>query len=64
MTYELRFQHLHDFGRAYCFPCDKDGHVELDALSDRAQDNYYFARRSIGLHVAEPVVKEVLKEQT
>ena len=40
VQYELRFQSLFDAGRAYAFPCDAAGHVDLDALSDRARGNY------------------------
>jgi hypothetical protein len=43
-TYELRFHSLFDQGRGYSFPCDASGHVDLDALSDRARSNYFFAR--------------------
>ena len=31
--YELRFQSLFHEGRALAFPCDSEGHVDLDALS-------------------------------
>ena len=33
-NYELRFQSLPDAGRAYVFPCDAAGHVDMDALTD------------------------------
>jgi hypothetical protein len=39
--YELRFQSLFDEGRAYAFPCDEAGHVDIDALSARARLNYF-----------------------
>lgn len=55
--YELRFQFLFDEGRAYAFPCDKDGHVDLDALSERARNNYFYARAVVGRDVATPVVQ-------
>ena len=35
--YELRFQSLFDAGRAYAFPCDAAGHVDMDSLSDAAR---------------------------
>jgi hypothetical protein len=34
--YELRFQSLFTEGRGYAFPCDAQGHVNIDALSERA----------------------------
>ena len=38
-TYEIRFKPLFR-ERGLCFPCDEQGRVELDALSDRARENY------------------------
>lgn len=57
--YELRFQFLFEEGRAYAFPCDKDGHVDLDALSEQARNNYFYARAVVGRDVATPVVQPV-----
>ena len=56
-VYELRFQSLFDEGRAFAFPCDAAGHVDMDALSDRARENYLYARAVIGLEVAMPAVR-------
>lgn len=56
-AYELRFQSLFDEGRAYAFPCDAAGHVNMDALSDRARQNYLYARAVIGREVAMPAVR-------
>jgi hypothetical protein len=53
---ELRFQSLFDAGRAYAFPCDASGHVDLDALSDRSRANYLYARTVIGREFAHPAV--------
>lgn len=58
--YMLRFQSLFDEGRAYAFPCDAQGHVDLDALSEKARNNYLYARAVIGLEVAMPHVEPVL----
>lgn len=57
-SYELRFQSLFDDGRAYAFPCDASGRVDMDALSDRARQNYLYARAVIGREVAMPAVQE------
>ena len=54
--YELRFQSLFDAGRAYAFPCDAAGHVDLDALSDRARENYLYARTVVGRDFSMPAV--------
>lgn len=56
-AYELRFQSLFDEGRAYAFPCDAHGRVDMDALSDRARHNYLYARAVIGREVAMPAVR-------
>jgi hypothetical protein len=55
--YELRFRSLFDEGRGYSFPCDPSGHVNLDALSERARSNYFFARTVIGRDLAAPAVQ-------
>jgi hypothetical protein len=55
--YELRFQSLFDEGRAFAFPCDARGRVDMDALSERARQNYLYARAVIGREVAMPAVQ-------
>ena len=55
--FELRFSSLFREGRAYAFPCDADGHVDIDALSDKARSNYFFARTVIGREVSVPAVR-------
>ena len=55
--YELRFQSLFDEGRAYAFPCDAAGHVDMDALSERARQNYLYARAVVGRELAMPAVR-------
>ncbi|PTT81672.1 hypothetical protein DBR42_17835 [Pelomonas sp. HMWF004] len=54
--YELRFESLFHTGRALAFPCDARGGVRLDALSDRARQNYLFARAVVGRDFARPVI--------
>lgn len=54
--YEIRFQSLFKPGRALTFPCDAQGRVQLDALSDRARDNYLYARAVVGREFAFPSV--------
>ncbi len=55
--FELRFQSLFDSGRGYAFPCDPAGLVDLDQLSDRARDNYLYARAAVGRELAMPAVR-------
>jgi len=54
--FEVRYESLFNAGRALCFPCDAQGHVELDAMSDRARANYFYARSVIGREFATPAV--------
>lgn len=54
--FEIRFQSLFNEGRALTFPCDAEGHVEMDALSDRARNNYLYARAVVGREFAAPAI--------
>jgi hypothetical protein len=54
--YELRFLGLFNRGRGYSFPCDAEGHVDMDELSVRARINYLFARAIIGKELSAPFV--------
>ena len=54
--YEARFCSLLDEGHQLAFPCDEQGKVNLDGLSDRARNNYFYARALIGREFATPVV--------
>lgn len=56
-VHELRFDHLFKPGRAFVFPCDAKGRVDLDALSLRARNNYFFARTLVGRDVSVPRVE-------
>lgn len=56
-AFELRFRSLFNEGRGYSFPCDAQGHVDIDGLSERARINYYFARTAIGREFATPAVR-------
>jgi hypothetical protein len=54
--YELHFHRLAAGGVAYVFRCDAEGKVDLDALSERARDNYLFARAMVGAELVRPKV--------
>lgn len=54
--YELRFRFLFNEGRAFAFPCDARGRVDMDSLSERARNNYLYARSVIGREVSTPAV--------
>ncbi|WP_318013678.1 hypothetical protein [Roseateles oligotrophus] len=55
--FELRFQSLFHSGKALAFPCDSHGDVMLDVLSDKALENYLFARAVVGHEYANPVIQ-------
>jgi hypothetical protein len=55
--YELRFHSLFDPGRSYCFPCDAQGNVDLDALSERSRINYLYSRAAVGHDLTTPTVQ-------
>lgn len=54
-SYELVFSAIHG-GRSFAFPCDCTGKVELNALSERARDNYLMARTLVGRDFHAPTV--------
>ena len=53
----LLFRPLFQAGRAFAFPCDPQGSVDMDALSERARNNYLYARAMMGREVAWPSVQ-------
>lgn len=55
--FELHFQHIFDSERGYAFPCDPQGHVDLDSLSDRTRNNYLYARAMMGRETTAPQVR-------
>ena len=58
----LRFESLFDPGRGLAFPCDERGEVALDALSERARRNYFYARVVIGREYATPAVQRAFDD--
>jgi hypothetical protein len=56
LCYELRFRFLFDAGRAYAFPCDASGRVDLASLTARARENYLRACAAVGREFAMPAV--------
>jgi hypothetical protein len=55
--FEVHFRALFRQGFELVFPCDIDGHVDLDALSDRAKKNYLFARATVGHEYSMPELR-------
>ena len=55
--YQLRFRSLFASGRGFAFPCDGRGCVDLDRLSERARNNYFYARAMVGRELAVPAIE-------
>ncbi len=54
--YLLQFLSLFQLGRGYAFPCDAQGRVDLDLLSERQRSNYLRARAMVGRELSGPEV--------
>ena len=54
--YELRFASLYNRGRGFAFPCDAQGHVDIDELTERSRENYFYARTVVGAEFSAPIV--------
>jgi hypothetical protein len=54
--FEVRFQSLRADARALAFPCDAAGRVDMDRLTERARNDYLFARATVGRQFARPSV--------
>lgn len=56
-TFELCFHSLLDTQRALSFPCDAAGRVDMDTLSDKARDDYLYARTVVGRVFRPPAIR-------
>lgn len=56
-AFELRFESLFDPGRGLAFPCDANGRVDVDQLSERARFNYRSASTRVGRDFAYPALR-------
>ena len=54
--FELSYRSLSPLHCGYAFPCDAQGNVDLDQLSERARDNYLYARAVVGCDLHRPQV--------
>jgi hypothetical protein len=57
--FELCFRPLSPGWQALVFPCDADGHVQMDTLGDAALERYLFARAVMGREFAAPAVRTI-----
>jgi len=56
-AYQLCFRSLVHSGRGYAFPCDLRGLVDLDGMSERARNNYFYARAMVGRELSAPAIE-------
>jgi hypothetical protein len=54
--FQLCFCSLFGHGRAFSFPCDSRGAVDMDTLTEKMRLNYLFARAMVGRELAAPAV--------
>ena len=57
----LLFRPLFRAGRTFAFPCDPQGLVDLDSMSERARNNYFYARTLRGRELAFPSVTGIVR---
>jgi hypothetical protein len=57
LGYLLRFGFLFDAGRAFAFPCDASGEVDLSSLSEIGRRNYRRACDLVGREVSLPQIQ-------
>jgi hypothetical protein len=55
--FQLCFRSLFQPGRGFAFPCDRGGKVDLDHMSERTRNNYFFARAMVGRDLSVPAVE-------
>ena len=55
--FELCFHSLLATESGLSFPCDAAGRVDMDALSDKARDDYLYARTVVGRVFRPPSVR-------
>ena len=60
--FELRFASLFNDGRGLAFPCDNCGCVDIDALPDRARNNYLVARTLVGRDFTTPKLQQIFQQ--
>lgn len=57
--FQLSFRSLFNSGRGYAFPCDERGQVDMAYMSERARNNYLFARAMVGRDLSPPAIEMI-----
>jgi hypothetical protein len=55
--FQLRFKPLVATSSGFAFPCDDKGHVSLDTMSERARNDYFYARAMVGRELTPPAME-------
>jgi hypothetical protein len=55
-SFVLLFRSLFQSGQAFAFACDPHGRVDMDVMSERARNDYLYARAMIGRELDYPSV--------
>jgi hypothetical protein len=58
--FQLCFRSLFQAGRGFFFPCDSQGRVDMDCLSENSRNNYLFARAMVGRELSVPAIESVI----
>ena len=58
--FELRYRSLSPHRCGYAFPCDVNGRVNIDQLSEEVRENYLYARAMVGFDLQQPQVFPVM----
>ncbi|MGO4392983.1 hypothetical protein AB4Z46_16665 [Variovorax sp. M-6] len=61
-SFVLVFRSLFQRGRAFAFACDPHGLVDMDGMSERARNNYLYARAMIGRELHYPSVQRQVEQ--
>jgi hypothetical protein len=59
----LHFSSLFAAGGEFAFPCNAQGQVDIDKLSERARNNYFYARAVMGRELAYPELRRAVSAQ-
>jgi hypothetical protein len=62
-SHVIKFRSLFNASKSLIFPCDSEGRVPLDDLSERARENYLYARAVVGREYAFPAVIALVDAQ-
>jgi hypothetical protein len=58
--FELRYRSFSPHRCGYAFPCDVNGRVNVDQLSEEVRENYLYARAMVGFDLQQPQVFPVV----